>query len=478
MNLGVLVVPNYFEKTINAKGKASYLFEKRLNPKHGTFPLFKDKVKCKMAATTDAEATREAKTLVAELDLLQEVARKDGKHVVSNKDKNKAAETWVKIFSDIDLPSIQSLKGKHTQAALEAKEDLELTIGEVITFYNTTELDHEGGYRQWLSDFGDHLLKFLKDGQGVGTITEGVEIYLRQTQRDHLSDKTNSVRTPHRVVGYFVDIVGDKQLDQISRKEVERYISARLLKVKTTSVLREIRTLSALWNKCARELDLRLINPFSEQPIKGLGEDSVPRHTPTLEETQKLLKVLEAKAIEAPESYVWPLVAIAALAGTRLSEAWGLSRDDWLKDDSNTLLIRPNTKRKNLKTTNSVRPIPVLEPLAVWLERYFVFVDAKRVPKSANSASASTVKALKKQGFAFGNQSLRHGMKQRLIEVDAPSNVYEELMGWSSQSMAANYGRNQATTTKKKFMAAVYQRIGASTSEEDRNNVIMLHKVI
>jgi hypothetical protein len=70
--------PTYFEKTVNAKGKSVYLFTKRLNPKAGTFPLFKERVKLKMDATTDAEAVREAKTLAAELDLLQEVSRKDG----------------------------------------------------------------------------------------------------------------------------------------------------------------------------------------------------------------------------------------------------------------------------------------------------------------------------------------------------------------------------------------------------------------
>ena len=466
-------VPKYFEKTINAKGKASYMFSKRLNPKRGTFLLFDERFKCKMDATTDAEATREAKKLAAELDLLQEVARKDGKHITSNKDKNKAAETWVELFSGIDLQAIQSLKGKTTKAALEARENLELTIDEVISFYETKELDHEGSPRQWLTDFGDHLIKYLKDGQGVGGISEGIEIYLRQTQRDHLDEKANSVRTVHRVVGYFVEEIGDKQLDQISRKDVGRYVTARLLKVKTTSVQREMRQLSAVWNQCADVLDIRNRNPFANQPIKGLGTDSVARHTPSLEETQKLLGMLEAKAVEAPESYVWPLVAIAALAGTRLSEAWGLTRDDWLQEEG-TLLIRPNTNRTNLKTTNSVRPIPVLKPLAVWLERYFSCVDAKRLAKSANSASQSTVKALKRQGFAFGNHSLRHGMKQRLVEVDAPQSVIDELQGWSSQSMAANYGRNQATATKRKFIGAVYQLMGVSSGIQDGSNVVKL----
>lgn len=245
--------PTYFEKTVNARGKSVYLFTKRLNPRAGTFPLFKERVKLKMDATTDAEAVREAKTLAAELDLLQEVSRKDGKHVTSTKDKNKAAETWIRVVAGIDLSIAHSLKGKATKEALEARETLDFLIGEVTSIYGSTELDHEGGYRQWLSDFGDHLLKFLKDGQGVGSISEGVSLYLKQTQRDHLDDKTASVRTAHRVVAYFVVAIGDKQLNQINRKDVERYISQRLEVVKTTSV-RESLEASVLFGTSARKL--------------------------------------------------------------------------------------------------------------------------------------------------------------------------------------------------------------------------------
>jgi integrase len=424
-----------------------------------------------MDATTDAEAVREAKTLAAELDLLQEVSRKDGKHVTSTKDKNKAAETWVRVVAGVDVSSAHGLKGKATKEALEAKESLDFLIGEVTSFYGSTELDHEGGYRQWLSDFGDHLLNFLKNGQGVGSISEGVSLYLKQTQRDHLDVKTASVRTAHRVVAYFVETIGDKQLDQINRKDVERYISKRLEVVKTTSVQRELRSLSALWNKCAQALDLRVLNPFANQPIRGLGSDALERYTPTVLETQKLLEVLEVKASGAPESYVWPLVAIAALTGCRLSEVWGLLPVDYERE-AQTLWIRPNTKRKTLKTKrNSVRPIPVLEPLEIWLARYFVATSgASSGAKSANSASASSVKALKALGFAFGNHSLRHGMKQRLVEADAPMNVLEELLGWSGQSMASNYGRNQATAAKRNYLASVYQTLGVGVDVQ--SNVV------
>jgi integrase len=273
------------------------------------------------------------------------------------------------------------------------------------------------------------------------------------------------------VVAYFVETIGDKQLDQINRKDVERYISKRLEVVKTTSVQRELRSLSALWNKCAQALDLRVLNPFANQPIRGLGSDALERYTPTVLETQKLLEVLEVKASGAPESYVWPLVAIAALTGCRLSEVWGLLPVDYERE-AQTLWIRPNTKRKTLKTKrNSVRPIPVLEPLEIWLARYFVATSgASSGAKSANSASASSVKALKALGFAFGNHSLRHGMKQRLVEADAPMNVLEELLGWSGQSMASNYGRNQATAAKRNYLASVYQTLGVGVDVQ--SNVV------
>lgn len=463
-----MATPTYFEKVQKTNGKPSYLFVKRLNPKSGIYPLFTARFKRKMKATSDAEAVREAKEIVAQIELLQEVARKDGKHVISIKDKNKAADIWVSLIADIELAILRSLKGRHTREAEEANEQLTFLIEEVVGFYETRHIGHEGEIKSWLTDFGDHLLKFLKDGQGVGSITEGIEIYLKQTQRDHLSIKETSVRAAYRVVSNFVEIIGDKQLDQISRKDVEKYISTRLETVKSTSVQREMRTLSALWNKCAQSLDLQKLNPFANQPIRGLGSDAVSRHTPTLLETQTLLVALEEKSNAAPESYVWPMIAISALTGLRLSESWGLLSNDWNKDDD-TLWVQPNVKRKQLKTTNSVRPIPVLAPLAKWLDRYFFCVAKYGGAKTPNSASASCVKALKHIGFHFGNHSLRHGFKQRLIEIDAPMNTIEELMGWSSQSMARNYGRNLATTTKRNLISAVYQSLDLDQSDDSLN---------
>jgi hypothetical protein len=61
-------------------------------------------------------------------------------------------------------------------------------------------------------------------------------------------------------------------------------------------------------------------------------------------------------------------------------------------------------------------------------------------------------------------------MKQRLVEADAPMNVLEELLGWSGQSMASNYGRNQATAAKRNYLASVYQTLGVGVDVQ--SNVV------
>ena len=153
------------------------------------------------------------------------------------------------------------------------------------------------------------------------------------------------------------------------------------------------------------------------------------------------------------KSYVIPMLAVISLTGLRLSEAWGIQTKDW-DTSAGKLLIRPNELRA-LKTDHSERPFPVLPELSQWLD---VYLSAKR-PGSANAASAATALFLKSNGFSLTAHCLRHGFKQRLVEVDTPSNLIEELMGWSDQSMMRHYGVNAITTKKRVAVQLVYAQI-------------------
>jgi integrase len=153
------------------------------------------------------------------------------------------------------------------------------------------------------------------------------------------------------------------------------------------------------------------------------------------------------------ESYVVPMVAVIALTGLRLSEAWGLLTKDFDRI-KHQLIVQPNELR-GLKSAHSERPFPVAPELGYWLD---IYLNMKR-PSSSNAASATTATFLKNNGFNLTAHCLRHGFKQRLVEVDTPSSLIEELMGWSDQSMMRHYGVNAITSQKLQSVQLAYNQI-------------------
>jgi integrase len=449
----------YYETQVSASGAVSYLFSKRLNPKNGIFPGFKPKFRRKLAAKTDAEATREAMHLSNALVHLQSVCLRDKKgHTLSIRDYSKASDTWLSFVMDTQIDELHRESQGMTELALDAQDYAQhlrdsITAGFGIEVGNTFTSEIE---RCWLTSFGDYLFSVLNGASIQPLMSDALEIYLKQTQRDHLSRNDKAVRDAGRNIDYFIRTIGDKQLDQIRRVDVEKYISDRLGVVKTSSVQREINSLRAVWQQCSIARDMRQQNPFANQPIKGLGTDSVKRETPSVKQTRDLIKMLETRLRRLPSSYISPMVMIATLTGSRLKEIWGLLPSDYRpaekNDECGVLHIQKNERRPTLKTENSVRPFPVLPELAFWIDALF----KTRRPKTSNSASAATLAALKREGFTFGNHSLRHGFKQRLTEIDAPGETIDELCGWKPQRQQDSYGFKTVTRRKAELVKKVY----------------------
>jgi integrase len=456
----------YYETQVSTSGVVSYLFSKRLNPKNGIFPGFKPKFKRKLAAKTDAEATREALDISNALAHLQSVCLRDGKgHTLNIKDYARASETWFSFVMDTQIDELnQKLQGETKEArdaeeyAQQLRDLITNAFGTEVVNPSTSAID-----QWWLTSFGDHLFSVLGGASIQPVMSDALEIYLKQTQRDHLPKNDKAVQDASRNINYFIKLTGDKQLDQIRRIDVEKYIADRLRVVKTGSVQREINSLRAVWQQCSIARDIRQQNPFGNQPIKGLGTDALKRETPSLRQSRDLVKILKARALRLPSSYISPMVMIALLTGSRLKEIWGLMPSDYLPankdEDFGVLYIQKNERRPTLKTENSVRPFPVLPELAFWIEALF----KTRRPKTSNSASAATLAALKKEGFTFGNHSLRHGFKQRLTEIDAPGETIDELCGWKPQRQQDSYGFKTVTKRKAKLVKSVYDLLFSET---------------
>lgn len=461
--------PTYLDES-----RGTYLFNKRLNPKKGSFPCFVEKVRIKIGTTASmkrGEALTEAQRLSDLVEHLQAVALRDAKGLPnSQKDLKKAVETWLWLV-DVDLEQLKHLRGKHTLEAKEAEEKVQYLVSEVVDATSNVlyRPNHPEDHLYYLTPLGDLLVDTLKHGARSAAFSEALGLYLKMTSRDHLTaEDSKFVRLTLKTIDRFIELVGDKELDSITRRDVERYIEARLQQVKTTSVDREITTLRAVWNKASKALDIRSQNPFSEHGITGLGTDSTRRATASVDDTRRLLQALNP---QDAKSYVDPLIGIIALTGMRLSEAWGLDQQDWDREHQ-VLNIQINQRRSSLKTKHSTRPFPVLPELAAWLEAYLDHKSAS----SSNSASAATLKRIKSLGFTgLTNHGFRHGMKQRLVEADAPGHIIDELLGWSEQSMRVNYGYLTVTEQKRRYVQKVYSRI-LPEERDEASNVIQLRR--
>jgi integrase len=456
--------PRYLEIGTTTSGQ-SFLFVKRISANKGTFPThhdaFPERFKRRIGSTpamTMHEAGVVALQRSNDIEHLQAVSMRDkAGRTNTTKDLVTAAKTWLWFNEIEDLSDIHAQSLKRTKDGEAAANTLTMLTDAVKGFYG---IDGEGyTHKTIFTPFGDHLLGVLNSGQAGNLFSEAVPLWAKHTNRGHLKDTDKSIHDATRFVKIFNDYAGDRPIDQITRSNVSAYIEDRCKTVKTTSVDREIHTLRAVWNKAADALDIRSRNPFERQTIHGLGTDAMRRLTPTFEEHQKLMQLLDAHPRKR-QSYVIPMLAVIALTGLRLSEAWGIQRKDF-DADKEQLLVRPNELR-SLKTGHSERPFPVLPQLATWLDLYF---SMKR-PSSANAASAATGSFLKNNDFNLTAHCLRHGFKQRLVEVDTPSSLIEELMGWSDQSMMRHYGVNAITAQKRKSVQLAYiQIVGSGTTK-------------
>ena len=144
------------------------------------------------------------------------------------------------------------------------------------------------------------------------------------------------------------------------------------------------------------------------------------------------------------------LLALISDTGMRLSEAAGLSRDDIVLDaDIPHVIIRPHPWRR-LKTKGSERTLPLVG-CSLWAAARAVEASQHSpylFPRycndkgcKANSASAALNKWLKQTiGDGYVMHSFRHSMRDRLRAVSCPSEMIDQIGGWSNKTVGQNYG--------------------------------------
>ena len=157
-------------------------------------------------------------------------------------------------------------------------------------------------------------------------------------------------------------------------------------------------------------------------------------------------------------------MALISDTGLRLAEAAGLHIDDLHLDDEIPFVDIKSHPWRSLKTTGSRRQISLVGA-SLWaaqrikanasscfaLPRY---TDDERC--NANSASNALNKWLKAN---FRNDivvhGFRHAIRDRLRAVQCPSEMIDQIGGWSSSRVGESYGNGFQLDSIKSYLLAV-----------------------
>ncbi len=143
-------------------------------------------------------------------------------------------------------------------------------------------------------------------------------------------------------------------------------------------------------------------------------------------------------------------IALVSDTGMRLAEATGLLVEDIKLDAEISFISIKSHPWRPLKTESSRRDIPLVG-MALWsaqrirdvTESKFAFPRYNLSSStSTNSASATLNKWLKREGFEhYTMHSFRHSLRDRLRDANCPSDVADQIGGWSNKTVGEGYGR-------------------------------------
>ena len=261
-------------------------------------------------------------------------------------------------------------------------------------------------------------------------------------------------RAAQRNAIVLIEALGDKPINEYASSEAGKLRDTLLAKgLAVTSIKRMFGSIKAIINLAMAEHGIEGRNPFSSIYMPDeVQEERQPIPMDVIRRIQR-----DCMAID--DEMRW-LLAIISDTGMRLSEAAGLHKDDIILDAPIPYInLQPHSWRR-LKTKGSTRHIPLIGA-SLWAAKRIQqhdsgyafprYCDGKTC--NANSASAALNKWMKprlKDDAVV--HSLRHSMRDRLRAVECPSDIIDQIGGWSSSSVGTSYGKGYELPVLAKWM--------------------------
>ena len=288
-------------------------------------------------------------------------------------------------------------------------------------------------------------------------ISDALDLYLKL--KGEGKDKT-FIRTANRNIEYIIKVLGNKSIRLYSSSDASKFRDWLMEQGMSNSTLKRVfSSVKAIVNLSINEYGLDITNPFSKAYLPSI-ENEIRESIPL-----KDIRVIQTESKKEDDELRWLLLLLSD-SGMRLSEALGLSKDDInLNTNLPHVKLIPH-KWRRLKTRNSERCIPLIGA-SLWASKkilehqnnsIYAFPRYTSVDNcNANSASAALNKWLKSKLINdYVVHGLRHSFRDRLRAIECPSEIIDQLGGWSLKSVGQGYGKGYELSVLSKWILNMY----------------------
>ncbi len=287
-----------------------------------------------------------------------------------------------------------------------------------------------------------HLIKTDSDNDNGPNIIDALQLYLKLKG---VNKNKTFLRTAHRNVEYIIKVLGNKSIQSYSSLESGKFRDWFIEQgMSNSTVKRVFSSVKAIINLSVSEHGLNIVNPFSKVYLPSIDNElrmSIPMDK---------IRLIHGYCKQMNDEPRW-LISLLSDSGMRLSEALGLAKEDIKLDEPIPYIRLIAHPWRRLKTRSSQRYIPLVGE-ALWAcksilehndDSIFAFPRYTSTNQcNANSASAALDKWLKSKLIDdYVIHSFRHSFRDRLRTVECPSEIIDQLGGWSLKSVGQGYGK-------------------------------------
>ena len=268
------------------------------------------------------------------------------------------------------------------------------------------------------------------------------------------------VRAANRNIKYVIELLGNLPIDEYSSKDASKFRDFLLDRgLLISSVKRIFSSIRSIINLSITEEGISCINAFSKTYMPENNNVEIRKPIPI-----KDIKHIQLLCREYDDDLRW-LIALLSNTGMRLAEGVGLLKSDInLNSDIPHISLIPHPWRR-LKTKSSQRCIPLVGE-SLWACKRILEHNNDSIyafprytsPKecNTNSASATLNKWFKEKLIKdYMIHGFRHSFRDRLRAKECPSEIIDQLGGWSLRSVGEGYGRGYDLDVLHKWISKI-----------------------